>query len=197
MIAGATGSGKSTLACWLLQRTPSRWVILNPKHSAAYSTLENSVIVPNLKIQNVEKAMGRYRYTIVNPDSVESEPDRMDDFIMQMHQGWRNVGLCCDELYTLHKGGVAGKGLLGWLTRGRELKQSFLGLTQRPAWLSQFLFSESDYLCSMRLSLLKDRKRMVEMTDCPMMGTKIPDRQWIWFPVVSEKPVHYGPVPIE
>lgn len=197
LIAGSTGSGKSVLAKWLISRSPSRWVILNPKHTLAYQSLDDAVIVRSLEIGKTEKEMKRHRFVIVNPDSVYADPDTLDDYVMQLHTGWQNLGLVCDELYTMHKGGVAGKGLLGWLTRGRELKQSFVGLTQRPAWLSQFLFSESDYLCSMRLGLTKDRKRMIEMTDNEMMGSKIKSHDWLWFPVVSEKLVHYGPVPLD
>jgi hypothetical protein len=104
------------------------------------------MIVKSLDIQKTEKSMSKHRFTIVNPTSVEANPENLDDFIMSLHNGWRNVGLVCDELYTVHKGnGVAGPGLIGWLTRGRELKQSFLGLTQRPVFISKFCFPASSF----------------------------------------------------
>lgn len=196
LIAGRTGSGKSTLACWLLNRSPGRWLILNPKHTSAYSDLDNSNVVAGIDMRDIEKSMQKYRFTIINPTSRESSPDNMDDFILELHESWGNIGLCCDELYTVHKNGVAGAGLLGWLTRGRELRQSFLGLTQRPAFLSQFLFSESDYISTMSLSLQRDRKRMIEMTDQPLMGDRIPPRHWTWYDVVADDVKFYGPVPI-
>jgi hypothetical protein len=62
----------------------------------------------------------------------------------------------------LHHQGQAGVGLTSWLTRGRSRRQSFLGGTQRPAWVSRFVFSESDYLSIFSLNLKEDRKRMYE-----------------------------------
>lgn len=197
MIAGATGSGKSVLAGWLLKRSPGRWVILNPKHTAAYSDLPDSFVVKSLDMAAIEKSMMKNRFTIVNPDSREANPDTMDDFIMDLHQGWKNIGLCCDELYAIHKGnGFAGPGLLGWLTRGRELKQSFIGITQRPCYISQFLFSESDYICSLMLRLPADRKRFHAMTDKAEFLTQLPETHWYWLDASSYDFKHYGPVPI-
>jgi len=180
----------------MLARSPSHWVILNPKHTAAYKDLPDATTINSLSMRDVEKAMSRHRFVIVNPNSREAIPDTLDDFILGLHENWRNVGLCCDELYSVHKSGVAGSGLIGWLTRGRELKQSFLGLTQRPAWLSQFLFSESDYICGMSLSLDKDRKRMVEMTGRPEFSARVPPRNWYWYDAEKEDLTYYGPVPL-
>lgn len=194
--AGRTGSGKSTWGKWMLQRSPLSWVILNPKHTAAYKDLPESVTIKSLNMRDVEKALSRNQYVIVNPESADASPDSMDDFVMALHNSFSHVGLCCDELYSLHKGGVAGQGLIGYLTRGRELKQSFLGLTQRPAWLSQFLFSESDYICGMALALEKDRKRMVEMTGKNEFLARVPPRNWLWYDVAAESLAYYGPVPI-
>lgn len=198
LISGSTGCGKSTLACWLLKRSPNRWVVLNPKHTAAYENLDDAFIVKSLDISKTEKSMARHRFTIVNPSSIESDPESLDAFIMGLHNGWRNVGLVCDELYTVHKGnGVAGPGLIGWLTRGRELRQSFLGLTQRPVWISKFCFSESDYLGFMYLGLSDDRKRAIEMTDIKQLGEKLPKRHWLWYRPDTEDLTHYGPVSLD
>lgn len=196
LLAGRTGSGKSTWANWMLQRSALKWVILNPKHTAAYKDLPESIVVESLNMSAIERALDKRRFVIVNPNSREAVPDSLDAFVLALHENWRNVGLCCDELYSLHKGGVAGQGLIGWLTRGRELNQSFLGLTQRPAWLSQFLFSEADYICGMSLSLEKDRKRMVEMTGVETFNSRVPARNWLWYDASNETLAYYGPVPL-
>lgn len=197
LCAGRTGSGKSTWACWMLVRSPGNWIILNPKHTAAYKGLPDSVVIETLDLDKLEKAMRNFRFVIVNPPTRDARPDTLDEWILAVHESWKNVGLCCDELYTLHKGGVAGPGLIGWLTRGRELKQSFLGLTQRPAWLSQFLFSESDYICGMSLVLGKDRKRMMEMTDRKEFLARLPAREWLWYVTADDTLQYFGPVPVD
>lgn len=201
LLSGRTGSGKSTLANWLLRRSPGYWVILNPKHTTAYSQLPDSKVIKGLDLSAIEKAFNnrreQTRFIIVNPSSAEANKDTMDAFILWLHENYWNVGLCCDELYTLHNNGTAGAGLIGWLTRGRELKQSFLGLTQRPAWLSQFLFSESDYIGAMSLVLEKDRKRMVEMTGQQKFLDNIPPHYWRWYDVAKDMLRYFQPVPID
>ena len=200
LLSGRTGSGKSTLANWLLARSPGYWIILNPKHTTAYNALPHSTTIKGLDLSAIEKAFhgGRdpSRFIVVNPSSVEANKQTMDDFMLWLHENYSNVGLCCDELYTLHTNGTAGAGLIGWLTRGRELKQSFLGLTQRPAWLSQFLFSESDYIAAMSLVLEKDRKRMVEMTGQGKFLEQMPPHYWRWYDVSKDKMRYFQPVPL-
>jgi len=147
-------------------------------------------------VKKVEKEMARHKFVVVNPLSREATPDTLDDFIMYFHENWKGVALCCDELYSVHKSGRAGQGLISWLTRGRELKQTFLGLTQRPAWLSQFLFSESDWIVGLALNLEKDRERMVEMTCQAAFLRRIPPYHWLSYGVEKEELQYFGPVPL-
>lgn len=195
MVAGRTGSGKSTLACWLLNRSPGHWIILNPKWTGAFKNLPDSQVVESLDFKKIEDSITRNRFTVVNPKSIQSDPDTLDAFIMWLHESFTDIGLCVDELYAIHRNGVAGPGLVGWLTRGRELKQSFLGLTQRPAWLSKFLFSESDYIGGMSLALESDRKRMFEITGRGQFLEKLPPRLWLWYDAEHDALRKFGAVP--
>lgn len=196
-IAGRTGSGKSTLGRWLLSRSDSvRWIILNPKHTKAYSKLPDSNTLSGINFAKLEKSMAKHRFTIINPTRAQSSPENMDDFVGYMHDNYENIGLCVDELYSLHKNGQPGDGLVGWLTRGRELNQSFLGLTQRPAWVSKFLFSECDYVGSMTLALREDRKRMYEITGRDEMELKMPPHYWYWYDMSKDTLKGWGPVPM-
>jgi hypothetical protein len=199
LIAGRTGSGKSTLGNWLLTRSPGHWIILNPKWTAGYNKLPGIVTVKykgpadNIKIM---EACAKHHFVNVEPTSTAADADTLDDLILWIHENYNYVGLCVDELYSLHNNGRAGPGLTGWLTRGRELKQSFIGLTQRPAWLSQFLFSESDYVGSMSLVLEKDRKRMVEMTGMSAFEQQQAPHYWMWYTVATHTLRRFGPVPL-
>lgn len=198
LVAGRTGSGKSTLANWLLQRSPLHWVILNPKWTDSFNGLPGVVTVRykgGQDAQAVADSAMENRYTIVAPESDAADHETLDDLIMFLHMGYRDIGLCVDELYAIHNSARAGAGLVGWLTRGRELGQSFLGLTQRPAWLSQFLFSESDYIGGMSLNLEKDRKRMVEMTGMAAFDKQLPPHYWLWYDTTKHALKRYGPVP--
>lgn len=195
ILAGRTGSGKSTLARWMLENSPGHWFILNPKHTKAYDKFPDSVVVKSAyDFKKLEREISRHRFVIVNPTQAEATPDGMDYFAQWVHDEFKGVGLCCDELYTMHRNGVAGEGLLSYLTRGRELKQSFFGLTQRPAWVSQFLFSESDFIGEMSLNLLKDRKRMVEFIGHDEALRKLPPRWWLWYDVEADNLRKFSPL---
>lgn len=193
-LAGRTGSGKSTLARYLLLNSPNHWLILNPKHTKAYDKLPDSVIVKSMDLKKIEREMQRHRFVIVNPKQAEATPDSMDWLVQWLHDEYSQVGLCCDELYTLHRNGVAGEGLLSYLTRGRELKQSFLGQTQRPAWVSQFVFSEADFIVEMSLNLKKDRMRMFEFIGHEAALAKLPPREWLWYDASGDTLRKFAPV---
>lgn len=200
LVCGRTGSGKSTLANWLLRRTRYHWVIINPKWTAAYSELPDVVEVEYTglgSVARVDAALEKHRFVNIKPHSDYADHEEMDALIMYLHNRYTNIGLCVDELYSIHSSARAGPGLLGWLTRGRELNQSFLGLTQRPAWISQFLFSESDYICAMTLNMGKDRARLVDMTDMVAFAGVLPLRQWLWYDSHASTLTRYGPVPID
>lgn len=194
-IAGRTGSGKSTLGKWMIQRSPGHWLILNPKATAAYDRLPDSNTVHGFDAKKIEKSLEEHKFTNVIPSTQEATPDYMDAWVMYLHETYLHVGLCIDELYSIHQNGRAGQGLLAWLTRGREKKQSFLGLTQRPAFVSKFVFSEADYIVGMSIALEDDRKRMYEFTSRQAFREKLPPHEWAYYDVSADSLRRFGPVP--
>jgi hypothetical protein len=196
LIAGRTGSGKTTLAGWFLARSKQNWVILNPKHTALYREMPYSVVHRSFDPRAIIRDTKRYKFVILELSGEEARSDYMDGIIAWLHSALHNIALCADELYTLHSGnGRAGEGLTGWLTRGREYKQSFLGLTQRPAWISLFLFSESDLICEMDLTLEEDRDRLYEMTGDKHFLERVTGHRWLCYDVQRASMSLYGPVP--
>ena len=199
IVSGRTGSGKSTLATWLLSRSVQHWIIFNPKHTAAYRNLgADSVIFKKFDSKAVLSRIRQKKFVVLNFRNEEANAEFMDAILYWLHQKVTNVGVCIDELYTMHSAaGRAGDGLIAWLTRGRELKQSFLGLTQRPAFISRFLFSESDYIGSMDLVLADDRKRLVSETGQDAFADRLRGHRWLWYTVPSDDIMLCGPVPRE
>lgn len=197
IVSGRTGSGKTTLAKYLMEkRSPQHWVILNPKHTQGYRTLPNVVVLDGWDPRKFEKAIMEHRFVLLNFKRNELNHDFMDGVILHIHENYDDIGICCDELYYLHKGMEAGDGLIGLLTRGRERNQSFLGLVQRPKRISLFAFSESDHIVSMALNLEGDRARMVEATGNEDFIISLPKHVWRWYNVDADTAQLWGPVPI-
>jgi len=199
ILAGRTGSGKSTLAKYLMQRSGGHWVIINPKWTKAFDTLPAAKVIVGIKPKEIEKSIfdEKTRFTIINPKADEADPETLDVLIQWLHAKFTDLGIYVDELYSVHVNGRAGPGLIGVLTRGRELGQTFLGATQRPAYLSKFLFSEADYICGMSLNVKEDRKRMYEFTGRDEYEIKLQPHQWLWYDVGADELQAWGPVPVD
>lgn len=197
IVAGRTGSGKTTLASWLMRRGSQRWIVFNPKHTAGYKENANTLVLSRFNDRKLDKALGKVRNVILNFAPEECNHSFMDDVLMFIHENYENIGVVCDELYTMHKNARQGDGLTAWLTRGRERRQSFIGLTQRPAWISRFCFSESDYVCGMALQLLEDRKTMVSNTGRVEYLAKLAPHEWLCYNVACDSLNHWGPVPLQ
>lgn len=196
IVAGRTGSGKTVLANWLIKRSPQRWIIFNPKHTAGYDALPDVEVLDGFNAKKLERAIFNARFVLLNFKAEESEPRFMDACVGWIHNQYDNLGLCADELYTLHDSGRPLPGLTGWLTRGRERRQSFVGLTQRPVWISRFCFSESDYIGGMALQLASDRKAMMQNAGRAEFLKKLDPHQWLWYTVATDSLGLYGPVPL-
>lgn len=194
VVAGRTGSGKSVLGAHLLAHNSRQsWVILDPKATGAYKNLPDARIVRGLELKPILRSLEKTRYTIIRPH-VADDAEKQDEFVKQLHGCVRNVGLCIDELYSIHKNGKAGVGLTAWMTRGRELKQSFLGLTQRPRWVSRFVFSESTFACAMDLALAEDRKALRDSTGCDDFSERVRDHQVLVYDVGKDRATLCSPV---
>lgn len=197
VIAGRTGSGKTTLAAYLLlMRSYQHWVILNPKHTAGYKDLPGAIVMDGWNADKFDKAIEANRFVVINFRKEETNAEFMDDVVAWLHENYDDIGIAADELYYLHSNGKPGNGLIGLLTRGRERNQTFLGLMQRPAWVSRFCYSESDNIVGMALNLKDDRKRMVEATGHEGFSQTLHKREWLWYTVDADAAVLWGAVPL-
>lgn len=195
-IAGRTGTGKSVLACYFACRSASTpWIVLNPKGTKAYESLGCEVL-ETVDLQRIEKLLRAGRWIDLRPPVMESaDPQKLDDVVLNLQMNFRGFGLIIDELYTLHRNGQAGPGLSGLLTRGRELQQSVIMCTQRPRWVSRFVFSEAEKFAVLDLNLGEDRKAVRDATGREEFLKRPQQRHgWFFYVVPDDVFIPFGPV---
>lgn len=188
-ICGSTGSGKSTLALRYLKSTSYHWLIFNPKASRIFDSLGPAKF-DRIEERRVWNSLERNKFTSLHfPPQWRAQ--MQDEFLLRTLERYTDIGICIDELYHIHNNGSAGPGVTGLLTRGRELRQSFLGLTQRPVFVSKFVFSEADIIVEMKLRFEDDRKRIEEFTGSEAALRKMSGHDFLYFDLDSDKTTWY------
>lgn len=185
-IIGSTGSGKTQFACWLLSSRDFHkrpWIIFDFKGDELIEAIgpkEINVYGPP------PKKPGLY---VVRPI-----PERDDKAVEQfLWQVWKNenTGIYIDEGYML---GPRNPALNACLTQGRSKRIEMMILSQRPVWMSKFVFSESNYFAVMNLTLADDRKYVAGYTN----GTEInllPKYHCLWYDCDGQNGTALSPVP--
>jgi len=159
LIVGQTGSGKSVLAAEILQRVLAVPVfVLDTKSEVLFQSVEQQLDLTQLRRQTKEDLDD---YVLLKPSEEElANPQALDEYVQYVHHHLAPCCLYIDELYMLHNGARAYRGLIGAYTRGRSAGLTLIGATQRPSWISRFAISESTSYAVFELVDLKDRKRV-------------------------------------
>lgn len=149
-ILGSTGSGKTQAAVFQLYRQnidEMPWIVLDAKRE---------------KLINGIKKAKRITYKDKLPDApgiyilevLPNEEEELNDFFWKV---WahENIGIFVDEGYMV---GPDNKGFNACLTQGRSKNIPMIILSQRPVWLSRFVFSESTFFQVLPLTDADDRR---------------------------------------
>lgn len=192
-ITGKTGSGKSTVAVSLLKNSSQKWVLIDPKLDDKIATLK-PYRLKKMDSNEVFKAWEKgFKFVALTPPA-KTSPFDVDEFLLECFESFKDFGIYVDELYFIHNQGQAGAGLTAILTRGRSDKITFMGATQRPAFVSLFCITEADYIAQFRLALDKDRKRIYEVTGISQMLKNPPaNYSWYYYTISTEEFRYYVP----
>jgi hypothetical protein len=192
LICGKNGSGKSTFAYKYLDRSPYHWVLFNPKGTQAFSGLSDQKVLDH-KITGalVEQAVRKYKYVNIKfPNGWSWE--FQDALLRHLCEQFTNIGFLIDELYYIHaSNGHAGTGLVGLLSRGRELRQTFIGLAQRPKFISKFIFSEMSYVAEFELQIAADRKIIYDEIGLPEALIRQRNYDFAFFDLETDRVTQY------
>ena len=183
-IVGRTGSGKTQAAAWhLSNRSYDKmpWIIFDFK----YDTLLNEIDgVQELKLGQIPKKPGLY---IVHP--MPDQEDEVDDYLIKIWAN-ENIGVYIDEGYMIKDR----RALRSILTQGRSKHIPMIILSQRPVWLSRFVFSEADFYQIFWLNDQRDRKTLAAFVPFDM-HEKLENYHSIYYDVGNDKLYRWQPVP--
>lgn len=166
-IMGQTGSGKTVFGMWCLsQRSYDRmpWIIIDVKRD---DLIER---IPRLtEIDARDKPPKRRGLYVVRPDVLDFENGVMTQFLYKIWEN-ENTGLFIDEGYAFK---ARDPGLRTVLTQGRSKHVPVISLSQKPSWVSPFLFSESEFKSVFYLDMPNDIERVTEWMPRMLGGRRV------------------------
>lgn len=187
---GRNGSGKTQAGCWHLSLRPwhrKPYVIFDTKGDDMLQEIARMDGCTALKIGEMPGKKGLH---VMRPMPHHMEDGTVENFLWHV-LGRGNVGLYFDEGYML---GMHNKAYNAVLTQGRSLKIPVITLSQRPAWLTRFAFTESTYYQIFWLTDREDRKSVQRYVPHDL-EERLPEYHSLWYDVKGDQVALFKPVP--
>lgn len=120
-------------------------------------------------------------------------PDQKSELDAFLWRIWArgNCGVYIDEGYMVT--GIDSFDAM--LTQGRSKHIPMIILSQRPVWMTRFVFSEADYYQLFNLNLLDDRRKMAEYIRDLSPEYHLEEFNSIWYDVAEDRVSLFRPVP--
>ncbi len=187
VVIGRTGSGKTQFGAWLLSLAPYQrqpYVIVDYKGDKLLRRIRQA---REITLKELPKHPGLYY--------LKPRPDQNEEMEAWLWKVWakERIGLFFDEI-TLVPDPQKGGALRAILTQGRSKRIATVCCTQRPSWISRFVFSEADYFAVLHLSLADDRKAVQHMAPLDL-SKRIPEYHARWYDVGADRELLLGPAP--
>jgi hypothetical protein len=186
-VIGRTGSGKTTAAAWHLsgkdfERQP--WLIVDTKGDPFLNRIRQIEGVKTIGVLDTPGDNGLY---IVSP--LPAEQIELDAMFRRIWEK-QNCGVYIDEGYMIE----TTDGLNALLTQGRTRRIPMIILSQRPAWITKFVFSEADYVQLFNLQRLEDRKNVAGLVPVDK-NYRLAKYCSYWYNVADDDLREFLPVP--
>jgi hypothetical protein len=190
-VFGRTGSGKTQFGFWLLSRAPfdrQPYVIVDYKRD---DLLNESDRIRKIDFKTVPSEKGLY-ILHANPD----DEIAMEDWLWKIWEH-EKIGLFFDEAYMLPNSSPAQKGgaFQSILTQGRSKRIPAIVLTQRPKFVSPFVFTEADFFSVFHLQLTRDRQTVQSYMPEAADLERVPEYHSHWYDVTKNRLFRLAPVP--
>lgn len=196
-IVGRTGSGKTQMGAWFLSHAPFHkqpYVMIDYKGDNLINSIERA---EEIDYNYIPKKPGLY---LLRGHPFGNE--KMEAWLLKIWERGR-IGLYFDEAYMLPNSDAMSRGgaLQAILTQGRSKRIPAITLSQRPAWISRFVFSEADFLAVLHLTTAADRQAVRKMLpggqEHPAwdMNFPLPNYHARWYDVSKDYSSLLRPVP--
>lgn len=197
-VIGRTGTGKTVAGVYQLSRRDlkkEKWVILNFKGDELIDSIDRAQHIDYDWSPPHKSLLSRLFRVNTNDGGLfvlhpsPHDKKELEDFLWRIWENG-NVGIFADEGYML-SGSEAFETIL---TQGRSLKIPVIACTQRPVWVSRFVFSEADFF---QLFDLNDRRdwQTVEAFMPRLEGDVLPAFNSWYYDVARKDLFQFSPVP--
>ncbi len=186
VIIGRTGSGKTQAGLFHLSSQDFHkrpWIIFDWKGDKLIAKIKPTWI--DIR-KDPPRKPGLY---VVRP--LPNDEKTVTSYLWKV---WANekTGLYIDEGFMMGRFNAAYRAIL---TQGRSKHIPVITLTQRPAWLDQFVFTEANFFQVFHLNALKDRIRVAEFVPSFDTRKQFEPYHSIWYDVDNHHSAELRPVP--
>lgn len=188
-IIGKTGSGKTIAALWLfslMNWLEQPWYVLDFKGDPSIARLAS---LPEVEERDLEDPITSEPGIYIVRAQPDDKGGELEEFLWRI---WAHgsVGLYIDEGYMVGDG----RAFRALLTQGRSKRIPMIILSQRPVWMSRFVFSEADFYQYFWVNDKEDRKRVEAFLPADL-SERLPRYHSIWYDVGEDKTNALQPVP--
>jgi hypothetical protein len=189
-VIGRTGTGKTVAALWHLSNANFQthpWTIIDFKTDENINAIERAIYIDIA--DRPPKTPGIYI----------AQPHPKDPALAAyMEHVWKkeNHGIYIDEGYMMKENPDTDERFVTLLTQGRSKHIPMIVLSQRPAWVSRFVFSESDFFQVFHLNDKRDHKTIEAFLPAGSFRS-LPDYHSLYFDVGKNRVTYLRPVPSE
>lgn len=170
-IIGSTGSGKTQMLMAQMRGYPYAPIyIMDTKGDESLLNFVESQGDNAKTISSIDALVKESKrktgpdYIHIAPTKQEvSEPQLLDDYLSAIYDLNKPCLIAVDEIYQVNVGINGGPGLNGLLTRGRSKGMTVISCSQRPAWMSKFVITESQLFIIYRLNNPEDYEKIRKM----------------------------------
>jgi len=185
-IVGSSGSGKTQFAVWLLS---SRDFDVRPWYIFDFKGDELIAMIGAREISVYSEPPTKPGLYVIRPIP-EKDDDAVEQFIWKIWAN-ENAGIYIDEGYMI---GPRNPAYNACLTQGRSKHIEMITLSQRPLWLSRFVFSEANFFAVFNLTDEKDRKEVGRFLN-GRSSLLLPRFNCLWYDVDKQETCQFAPVP--